>query len=128
MSPDVAVIHARRSVRGVTLLCVLVLASACEPLTRPTAPAAPPPTTLLDAGSLTLPAGCAVPVGQPYRVSYVVDAAGHAGKPDDVSPPDAPACLKEALRTWIATFRYAPVSEAERLTADWMLVTARRGS
>jgi len=128
MSHDVAAFHARRSVRGVTILCVLVLAAACESLTRPTAPVAPPPTTLLDAGSLTLPVGCAVPVGQPYRMSYLVDTAGRAGKPDEISPPDAPACLKEALRNWVATFRYAPVSEAERLTADWMLVTARRGS
>ena len=129
MSHDVAVFNVRRSVGGATILSVLVLAAACEPLTRPEAPAAvPPPTTLLDAGSLTLPTGCTVPAGQPYRVSYVVDAAGRAGKPDDISPPDAPTCLKDALRNWIATFRYAPVSEAERLTADWMLVTARRGS
>ena len=115
--------------RRPAILCVLVLAAAaCAPLTRPTAPAVPPPTRLLDAGSLTLPAGCAVPAGQPFRVSYVIDSAGRPGKPDEISPPDAPACLKEALRSWVATFRYAPVSEAERRTADWMLVTAPRGS
>src|SRR5215510_10809255 len=106
--------------RTAAILCVLVLgAAACAPLTRPTAPAAPPPMRLLDAGSVTLPTGCDVPAGQPFRVSYVVDAAGRPGKPDEISPPDAPACLKEALRSWVATFRYAPVSEAPRLTADW---------
>ena len=66
--------------------------------------------------------------GSPYRLSYVVGVDGRPGNPDAISPPDAPACLQEALRTWVATFRYAPVTEAERLTADWMLVSARRGS
>jgi hypothetical protein len=129
MSEEVAAVWIPGFTRGVALLGALVLVAACEPLTRPTAPAAPPPpTTLLDAGSLTLPAGCAVPAGQTYRVSYVVDVAGRAAEPDGISPPEAPACLKEALRNWVATFRYAPVTQAEQLTADWMLVTARRGS
>ena len=129
MSDQVAAVSILGFARGAAILGALVLVAACEPLTRPAAPAAPPPTTtLLDAGSLALPADCTVPAGQAYRVSYVVDVAGRAGKPDEISPPEAPACLREALRDWVATFRYAPVSQAERLTADWMLVTARRGS
>jgi hypothetical protein len=45
-----------------------------------------------------------------------------------ITPPDGPPCLQQALASWIATFRYAPLVQPEHVTADWMLVSARRGS
>ena len=118
-----------RAARWVAL-CALILAAGCEPLTRPppSKPAEAPPATLLDAGTLTLAPDCTVPAGQPYRVRYVVGTDGRTSSPESIGPPDAPPCLAQAFRDWIATFRFAPLPAAEPLTTDWMLVTARRGS
>jgi hypothetical protein len=106
----------------------LALTAGCQTITGSAPPAGAPATILLEAGDLALPTDCTVPAGRPYRVSYVVGTDGRTANPDAVTPSDAPACLQQALHAWIATFRYAPVSDAERVTADWMLVTARRGS
>ena len=119
----------RLTIHRAAVACAVILAAGCQTTTTErAAPAPPPPVQLLDAARVELPTDCTVPAGQPYRLSYVVGVDGRPGNPDAISPPDAPACLQEALRTWVATFRYAPVTEAERLTADWMLVSARRGS
>jgi hypothetical protein len=109
-------------------LAVLAVAGGCQTSSVSVAPAPPPPVTLLEAAPLTLPSACAVPAGQPYRMSYEVGTDGRAARVEAITPPDAPACLQEALRTWIASFRYTPLARSETLTSDWMLVSARRGS
>jgi hypothetical protein len=122
-----------RSWRGWTgrvagMVGALVLAAGCQPMVRPTPPAPEPPARLLDAARLELPADCAVPAGRPYRMSYTVETDGRTAGLGAVTPPDAPACLQNALKAWVASFRYAPVAHAEPVTSDWMLVSARRGS
>jgi hypothetical protein len=121
------VLRSCAAVHRATVACLVVLATGCQTMTGPTAPL-PPPTQLLDAARLQLPATCTVPTGQPYRMSYVVGTDGRTGGLGTVTPPDAPACLRDALKAWVASFRYAPIAQAEPVTADWMLVSARRGS
>jgi hypothetical protein len=105
-----------------------LLAAACQPVVRPSAPAPEPPARLLEAGRLDVPANCAVTSGRTYRMSYTVGLDGRTGSLGAITPPDAPACLQAALAAWVASLRYAPVAQAESVTADWMLVTAPRGS
>ncbi len=106
----------------------LGLLAGCQTPLSP-APAAPAPAIqLLDAARLDLPAGCTVTAGRTYRMSYTVGLDGRTGSLGAITPPDAPACLQAALASWVATFRYAPLTQTESVTADWILVTARRGS
>jgi hypothetical protein len=117
-----------REVRHFGLAGALILAAACQPVVRPSAPAPEPPARLLDAGRLDLPANCAVTSGRTYRMSYTIGLDGRTGSLGAITPPDAPACLQAALAAWVASFRYASVAQAESVTTDWMLVTASRGS
>ena len=108
------------------LVCALGLAG-CR--TAPPTPAVPaPPVNLLEAGHFDLPGECPVTPGRVYRMSYTVSPDGRTGSLGAITPPDAPACLQAALASWVATFRYAPVTRTETVISDWMLVTARRGS
>jgi len=110
------------------VFCALVLAAACQPMVRPVAPSPEPPARLLDAGRLELPTDCVVSPGRTYRMSYTVGTDGRTGSLGAITPPDAPACLQAALKSWVASFRYAPLAQTQPLTTDWMLVTAPRGS
>ncbi len=49
-------------------------------------------------------------------MSYTVGADGRTGNLGAISPPDAPACLQAALRTWVADLPLRAVLAA-RLTA-----------
>ena len=95
-------------------------------ISQPAMPA--PPVNLLEAGHFDLPGECPVTPGRVYRMSYTVSPDGRTGSLGAITPPDAPACLQAALASWVATFRYAPVTRTETVISDWMLVTARRGS
>lgn len=107
--------------------CALAVAAGCQ--TAPPTPAVPPPPVqLLEAGRLDLPAGCAVTSGRTYRMRYTVGTDGRTGRLGEISPVDAPTCLQAALEAWVSSFRYAPPAQPEAVTADWMLVTASRGS
>jgi hypothetical protein len=125
----VATTDGRKIRRAAIALVALTLAAGCQPMVRPAAQAPEPPATqLLDAARLDLPTDCAVLSGRSYRMSYTVGLDGRTGNLGAITPPDAPRCLQAALAAWVASFRYAPVAQTETLTADWMLVTARRGS
>ncbi len=117
-----------RAVPHFGVAVAFILAAACQPVLRPSAPAPEPPARLLDAGRLDMPADCAVTSGRTYRMSYTIGLDGRTGSLGAITPPDAPACLQAALAAWVASFRYAPVAQAEAVTTDWMLVTAPRGS
>jgi hypothetical protein len=129
MLPSIEVLpERRRSLARVAGIGVaLVLVAACQ-TTTPRASVPPPPVQLLDAAGFELPADCAVSAGRTYRMSYTVGADGRTGNLGAITPPDAPPCLQAALGAWVGTFRYAPPAQAESVTTDWMLVTARRGS
>lgn len=109
------------------LVCAIALAAGCQ-ATAPTTAVPPPPTQLLEAARFDLPADCSVTSGRTYRMSYTIGIDGRTGSLGAITPPDAPACLQAALSSWVSSFRYAPLSQAEAATTDWMLVTARRGS
>jgi hypothetical protein len=130
LSPIELLPERRRSpVRVAGMAVALVLAAACHTTTTtPTASVPPPPVQLLDAARFDLPADCAVSAGRTYRMSYTVGGDGRTGNLGAITPADAPACLQAALATWVGSFRYAPPAQAESVTTDWMLVTARRGS
>ncbi len=107
--------------------CTLALLAGCQ-TAPPTAAIPPPPAQLLEAGRFALPAGCTVSSGRTYRMSYTVGTDGRTGRLGAITPPDAPTCLQAALEAWVGSFRYAPLAQPEAITADWMLVTASRGS
>jgi hypothetical protein len=115
---------ARVTMVGVSL--ALAVAAGCQPMVRPAAPE--PPARLLEAGRIELPTDCLVSAGRTYRMSYTVGTDGRTGSLGAITPPDAPTCLQAALKSWVASFRYAPLEQTQPLTTDWMLVTARRGS
>jgi hypothetical protein len=107
--------------------CALALAAGCQ-TAPPTAAVPPPPVQLLEAGRFDLPAACTVTPGRSYRMSYTVGTDGRTGRLGAITPGDAPTCLQAALEAWVSSFRYAPPAQPETVTADWMLVTASRGS
>lgn len=109
------------------LVCAFAMAAGCQ-TPPPTAAVPPTPVQLLEAGRFDLPAGCAVTSGRTYRMSYTVGTDGRTGRLGAITPADAPTCLQAALEVWVSSFRYAPPAQPEPVTADWMLVTASRGS
>lgn len=103
------------------LLTSLVLAACGSAPPRVQAPA--PELQLLDAAPLMIADGC-VPSGS-YIVNFTVD---RQGRTTDIAPPDAPACVREALAAWAASFRYAPPATRTPASVEWLLVTGSRGS
>jgi hypothetical protein len=106
---------------GVLLASSLVLA-ACASAPRREAP--PPDLQLLESAPLSLAEGCTA--AGSYIVEFVVDAHGRT---TNITPPlDGPACVREALAAWAASFRYAPPPAPTPACVEWLLVTASRGS
>ena len=61
--------------------------------------------------------------------SYIIDfTVTTQGRTADIAPPDAPACVREALAAWAASFQFSPPSQPVRSSIEWLLVTAPRGS
>lgn len=112
--------------RGLRLASVAVAAglllAGCVS-TRPATPPAPE-LQLLEAGTLAIPPGCEPAPGAVYRTAYVVLPDGRV---DAVASESGSDCVQEALRQWVATFRYRPVDEPTAAVLDWMNVTAARG-
>jgi hypothetical protein len=128
MSLRIRIPQVARGSRACATIISVALAAGCQPMVRPAAPTPGPPARLLDAGRLELPTDCVVSAGRIYRMSYTVGTDGRTGSLGAITPPDAPACLQAALKSWVASFRYAPLAQTQPLTTDWMLVTAPRGS
>ena len=115
--------------RTSTVLAVslLVMAGCVSPPTgeRPgTEPAVAPVLLLLDTGPLDIPAGCEPARGMVYRTSFVVEPGGRIVEAASVS---GEGCVQDALRQWVSTFEYRPVSAPTSAVLDWMAVTASRG-
>jgi hypothetical protein len=111
----------RHAVRTIELLALLILLGGCA--TTP-APALPPELELLDAARLELPAGCDPDGGRVYRTRFVVRPDGRV---EGVVADADGGCIGEALREWVATFRYRPPGRPVTSVVDWLGVTARRG-
>lgn len=93
----------------------MFLIAACRSL-----PQIPPnPLQLLSSQPLQLPAECVAT--QSIVIEFVIDTDG---SPSKIAIAPAPACLQQALRTWVASFKYAPLPAALPTRVEWLLVTA----
>ena len=112
--------------RGLRLASVAVTAGlllgGCVSTRSVTPPV--PELQLLDAGTLAIPPGCEPAPGAVYRTAFVVQPDGQVA---GVASESGPGCVQEALRQWVATFRYRPVDQPTAAVLDWMNVTAARG-
>ena len=103
-------------------LAALVALGGCATVTR--APAPPPfPLELVDSAAFELPAGCEPAKGTVYRTGYVVQPDGRV---TDTRTESGDGCVEHALRAWVASFRYRPVSSPLPVVIDWIAVTAAR--
>jgi hypothetical protein len=112
-----------RAVLTCVAATVLLAGCATSPTGMP-AGAPPPELELIGAGELAIPRDCTAPAGQVYRTTFVVQPDGRV---TGAATEAGSACLQLALRQWVSTFRYRPVSQATPAAIDWMGVTAARG-
>ncbi len=125
MNAMVAMVNVRRAA-GSLLACVALLAGcASQPDQAQSLRPPVPELQLLDAGVLEIPRGCEPARGKVYRTSFTVQLDGRVAAAVSDS---GSGCVQDALRRWVATFRYRPVAEPLPATLDWLDVTARRGS
>lgn len=111
------------SVVGLLAAATLLVLGGCASQPRPPSPPSAP-LQLLSAGPLDLPADCEPADGRVYRTNFVVETDGRV---TGVRPDSGDGCVQEALRTWVSTFRYAPLDAAMPAVLDWLAVTASRG-
>jgi len=112
--------------RGLRLASVAVAAGLLLAGCISTRPATPPAPALqlIEAGTLEIPPDCEPVRGTVYRTAYVVQPDGRVAA---VASESGSGCVQEALRQWVATFRYRPVDEPTTAVLDWLGVTAARG-
>lgn len=96
--------------------------SACGALTSRTAPPAPG-LDLIASAPLNVADGCEA--SGSFVVGFTVTPQGRT---TNITPPDAPACVREALAAWAASFQFSPPPQPVQGSVEWMLVTASRGS
>jgi hypothetical protein len=99
---------------------LMLLGCVSAPVTSPPAPE----LQLLEAGSLEIPPGCEPVSGAVYRTAFVVQPDGRVAA---VASESGSGCVQEALRQWVATFRYRSVDAPTTAVLDWLGVTAARG-
>jgi hypothetical protein len=113
-----------RILRATLLVALVAVATACTSVSkREEAMQAAQPPRLLSAGTLDLPGDCAVVPGAVYRADFVVGANGAV---ESVSAGSGPECARDALASWVRTFRYQAGTSPSTTTIDWMAVVARR--
>ena len=102
----------------------LSLVSGCvAPALAPAPPA--PELQLLGAAELVMPRGCEATPGVMYRTHFNVQPDGRVS---DAASESGNGCVQQALRTWVNTFSYAPLSDVTPVAFDWMIVTAARNN
>lgn len=116
--------HARLGIVGLLAGATLLALGGCAPFMRPPEPPPPSPLELLSADPLELPADCEPADGKVYRTNFVVDTDGRV---TDARSASGDGCVQQALRTWVSSFRYAPLDTARPTVLDWLAVTASRG-
>ena len=72
---------------------------------------------------LAIPHGCKVTPGAVYRTNFNVQRDGQVS---DAVSEAGDGCVQQALRSWVATFTYAPLPKSTAVAFDWMIVTAAR--
>lgn len=106
------------------LLAAVLALGGCASLTRPAASPPRAPLELLSSGPLELPADCEPADGKVYRTNFIVETDGRVTAARSES---GEGCVQQALRSWVSSFRYAPVGAAMPAVLDWLAVTASRG-
>lgn len=101
------------------LICLTAAACAYTPRGTPVAP----DLQLLESSPLTLADDCRA--SGSFIVSFTVDVHGRTTQ---ITPPDGPSCVREALAAWAASFRFAPRTSPAEGSIEWLLVTASQGS
>lgn len=91
--------------------------------TTPTTAPKAPELRLLAATPLAVAEGCEA--SGSYFVEFTVLSDGSTG---NIQAPPGPACMQQALTTWVSSFQYAPPGQQTPAGVEWMMVTARRGS
>jgi hypothetical protein len=98
----------------------LTLLAGCQ-LTPPAA--VPPSLQLMESQPLVLAPGCEASGSVSVEFTVRMDGTTDALK---LSP--APECVREALTSWVGSFRYLPPAADMTTGVEWLLVSARRGS
>jgi hypothetical protein len=102
-------------------LVALTLLAGCQ--LTPEAPVAPPVLQLMESQPLVLAPGCEASGSVVLEFVVRMDGSTDALK---LSP--APECVREALTSWVSSFRYLPPAADIPTGVEWLLVSARRGS
>ena len=102
-------------------LVALTLLAGCQ--LTPEAPVAPPALQLMESQPVVLAPGCEASGSVVLEFVVRMDGSTDALK---LSP--APECVREALTSWVSSFRYLPPAADIPTGVEWLLVSARRGS
>jgi len=92
--------------------------------TAPTVTPPPPPAPtlqLIDSQPLVMAPDC-TPTGS-YFVGFTVLRDGHT---DNIRAPRGPACVQQALTSWVSSFRYSPPAQEMLVGIEWMMVASTR--
>jgi hypothetical protein len=100
----------------------LMALAGCQ--TTPTAPpAAPPSLRLMQSQPLVLAPDCNASGSFFVEFSVLGD-----GRTSNIQAPEGPACVQQALTTWVSSFRYAPPGQETPAGLEWLMVTASKGT
>ena len=116
--------HAHVRISKPLAVVVLLALGGCASVAPPVGAPPPAPLQLLSAGPLELPAECQAAHGKVYRMNFIVETDGRV---TGARAESGDGCVQEALRSWVSSFRYAPVRAAMPAVLDWLEVTASRG-
>ena len=116
--------HAHVRISKPLAVVVLLVLGGCASVAPPVGAPPPAPLQLLSAGPLELPAECQAAHGKVYRMNFIVETDGRV---TGARAESGDGCVQEALRSWVSSFRYAPVRAAMPAVLDWLEVTASRG-
>jgi hypothetical protein len=108
---------ATTSAQRLAIAATLFVLGACRTLPPPP----PIPLQLLSSQPLLLAADCEASAS--IVVDFMIDASGSTS---NIAVPAAPACLQQALRAWVASFKYVPLPDAKASHIEWLLVKAPR--
>jgi hypothetical protein len=116
--------HAHVPIARPLAVAILLALGGCASVAPPVEAPPPAPLHLLSAGALELPSECQPADGTVYRMNFVVETDGRV---TGARAESGDGCVQDALRSWVSSFRYAPVRTAMPAVLDWLEVTASRG-
>lgn len=103
-------------------IAVVALAALAGCQVTPPSPQAPT-LQLMQSQPLVLTPGCEVSVSVFVEFTVRMD-----GRTDALKLSPAPECVREALTSWVSSFRYLPPAADVPTGLEWVVVSARRGS